>query len=120
MNEKELAKQVGIIGDRFKDIQRELAGVIEMARSFQSTLDGLKIALAAEGEAKASYEWVQLADVLPQEGETVFARWHDGTVNWVYYRKSAEYPGAFCFYNQMGQAITAPKEWRSLKQDEAI
>ena len=63
-------------------------------------------------------EWVQIADVLPHEGETVLARWHDGVVNWTYYKKSVEYPGAFVFYDQLGQAVTAPKEWLSPKQKE--
>ena len=59
------------------------------------------------------YEWTQTADVLPHEGETVLARWIDGVMNWTYYRKSVEYPGAFCFYDQFGKAVTAPKEWLS-------
>lgn len=58
-------------------------------------------------------EWVQIADVLPPEGEQVLARWCDSVVNWTYYKKSVEYPGAFCFYDQHGQAVTAPKEWLS-------
>jgi len=120
MEPRELAKQIDLINERFMDVQREIASALELAKSFKTTLDGLKAALAEEKPEKAVYEWVQIADVLPQEGETVFARWPNGTVNWTYYRKSAEYPGAFCFYDQLGQAITAPKEWRSLKQDEAV
>lgn len=60
-------------------------------------------------------EWVQIADILPPEGEQVLARWCDSVVNWTYYKKSVEYPGAFCFYDQHGQAVTAPKEWLAPK-----
>ena len=56
-------------------------------------------------------EWVQLSEVLPPEGETVYARWHDGTERETFYRKSVEYPGAFVFYDLFGQAVMAPKEW---------
>lgn len=58
--------------------------------------------------------WVQIAEVLPPEGESVLARWFNGDVGWTYYRKSVEYPGAFCFYRNDGASIEAPKEWNSV------
>ena len=62
-------------------------------------------------------EWVQLSEVLPPEGETVYARWHDGTERETFYRKSVEYPGAFVFYDLFGQAVMAPKEWLAVKTE---
>lgn len=59
----------------------------------------------------AEAEWVPIAEALPPEGETVMARWSDNSADWTYYKKSVEYPGAFCFYNQAGQAVVSPKEW---------
>lgn len=61
-------------------------------------------------------EWVQIAEVLPKEGQTVEARWFDGHVGKAFYKTSFEYPGAYVFYNGDGRAVTAPKEWRELKE----
>ena len=73
---------------------------------------GETVALPSSEDAEPDADgWVQISEVLPPEGETVYARWHDGTERETFYRKSVEYPGAFVFYDLFGQAVMAPKEW---------
>ena len=75
---------------------------------------GETVALPSSEDAEPDADgWVQISEALPPEGECVLARWHNGDIGWTYYRKSVEYPGAYCFYSNDGP-IDAPKEWYSV------
>lgn len=136
MNQSEFDKITDKLGRLFNTLEQtsqRLEELMEATAATRALIVNLQAGLTFEEEdpngapaivqydpstfLNGDYEWTQTADVLPHEGETVLARWIDGVMNWTYYRKSVEYPGAFCFYDQFGKAVTAPKEWLSARTE---
>lgn len=131
MTKKEFAERLNVINEKLEHIGNLIIEEGETIKDVLVTIYKLADDLEKEEELEAptpsvlynasaldgsNGEWIAVADVLPPEGEMVLARWCDGVVSWGYYKKSVEYPGAFCFYDQMNQAVTAPKEWFAPKE----
>jgi len=105
------------------DMQKKLANDYDRETKYEAGLEDKAIPKMTSELKRLALEepkngWVQIADVLPREGEMVVARWQDGVVGCVYYRKSVEYPGAFCFYDSFGESVLAPKEWLDVEFEE--